>query len=184
MSTTKVCTKCNEEKNFLDFKPRKDAPDGTRNECRMCIKEYDREYRKNNKDAILNKYLKWSENNRDHTRTYMREYQKNRRHNDPKFKILGNLRCRIHLAIKNKSGEKAQSSINLLGCTIEELHEFLEAEFEEGMTWENMGEWHVDHIRPCASFNLEDPEEQKKCFHWTNLQPLWAIDNIRKGAKT
>ena len=50
-----------------------------------------------------------------------------------------------------------------------------------GMTWENYGEWHLDHMRPCASFNLEDPEEQKKCFHWTNLQPLWAKDNLAKS---
>ena len=71
--------------------------------------------------------------------------------------------------------------MTLLGCTIEEMRTFLEAEFEEGMTWDNYGEWHVDHIRPCASFNLEDPEEQKKCFHWTNLQPLWAADNLAKG---
>ena len=71
--------------------------------------------------------------------------------------------------------------MTLLGCTIEEMRTFLEAEFEEGMTWENHGEWHVDHIRPCASFNLEYPEEQKKCFHWTNLQPLWAADNLAKG---
>ena len=73
--------------------------------------------------------------------------------------------------------------MELSGCSKEELYTFLEAEFSEGMTWENYGKWHVDHIRPCASFNLEDVEEQKKCFHWTNLQPLWAVDNIRKGSK-
>ena len=59
---------------------------------------------------------------------------------------------------------------------------YLEAKFQYGMSWENYGEWHVDHIKPCSSFNLEDPEEQKKCFHYKNLQPLWAKDNLAKGA--
>ena len=73
--------------------------------------------------------------------------------------------------------------MELTGCSKNDLLKHLESKFTEGMTFENYGEWHIDHIRPCASFNLEDPEEQKKCFHWTNLQPLWALDNIRKGDK-
>jgi len=85
--------------------------------------------------------------------------------------------------VKHQKGIKSAKTSELLGCTVEDLRLFLEAEFVEGMSWENYGEWHVDHIRPCASFNLEDPEEQKRCFHWTNLQPLWAQDNLRKGAK-
>ena len=89
------------------------------------------------------------------------------------------LHCRLYMAVKEKTG----NTMKLTGCSKEELLTFLEAEFENGMTWDNYGEWHIDHIRPCASFNLEDPEEQKKCFHWTNLQPLWAGDNIRKGDK-
>jgi hypothetical protein len=69
----------------------------------------------------------------------------------------------------------------MLGCTIEELWKHLEKKFKPGMTKENHGKWHVDHIIPCAIFDLSKPEEQIKCFHYTNLQPLWAIDNIRKG---
>ena len=71
--------------------------------------------------------------------------------------------------------------MELTGCSKEDLIKHLESQFTDGMTWENYGEWHIDHIRPCCSFNLEDPEEQKTCFHWTNLQPLWAIDNMKKG---
>jgi hypothetical protein len=85
--------------------------------------------------------------------------------------------------VKRQKGIKSAKTLELVGCTVEDLRLFLEAEFVEGMTWDNYGEWHIDHMRPCASFNLEDPDEQKKCFHWTNLQPLWAQDNIRKGAK-
>jgi len=84
------------------------------------------------------------------------------------------------MAVKVKTGK----TLELTGCSKEELITHLQSKFTEGMTWDNYGEWHIDHILPCVSFNLEDPEEQKKCFHWTNLQPLWAIDNIRKGAKT
>ena len=73
----------------------------------------------------------------------------------------------------------------MIGCTIERLRNHLEAQFTDGMSWENYGKngWHVDHIRPCASFDLTDPEQQRQCFHYTNLQPLWATDNMRKSAK-
>jgi hypothetical protein len=93
------------------------------------------------------------------------------------------LHIRLHQAVKLQKGVKSIKTLELLGCTVEDLRLFLEAEFVDGMTWENYGKWHIDHIQPCASFNIEDPEEQKKCFHWTNLQPLWAKDNLKKGAK-
>ena len=73
--------------------------------------------------------------------------------------------------------------MELLGCSIEKLWEHLESKFQPGMTRENHGKWHIDHIRPCISFNLTDLEQQKICFHYTNLQPLWAEDNLKKGAK-
>jgi hypothetical protein len=80
---------------------------------------------------------------------------------------------------------KKIKTLELVGCTVPELRQHLEAQFTEGMTWDSYGRhgWHVDHIRPCASFDLTDPEQQRQCFHYTNLQPLWAVDNIRKGAK-
>jgi hypothetical protein len=83
------------------------------------------------------------------------------------------------MAVQEKTGK----TMELVGCSKDDLLVHLESKFTEGMTWENYGKWHIDHIRPCASFNLEDREEQKRCFHWTNLQPLWAQYNIRKGAK-
>jgi hypothetical protein len=79
---------------------------------------------------------------------------------------------------------KRCKTMELTGCSLEELTQYIESKFITGMSWENYGEWHIDHIRPCASFNLEDIEEQKKCFHWSNLQPLWAKDNLRKGSRT
>jgi hypothetical protein len=74
--------------------------------------------------------------------------------------------------------------MRLLGCDVSQLWEHLESMFQEGMTKENYGKWHVDHIKPCASFDMYDPEQQKQCFHYSNLQPLWAEDNLIKGIRT
>jgi hypothetical protein len=73
--------------------------------------------------------------------------------------------------------------MGLIGCSVPQLRKHLEAQFTEGMTWDNHGEWHIDHIKPCASFDLTDAEQQLECFNYTNLQPLWASDNLSKGAK-
>lgn len=72
---------------------------------------------------------------------------------------------------------------SLLGCTGEEFKHHLESKFQPGMSWENMSGWHIDHIRPCVSFDLTDLEEQKRCFHFSNLQPLWALENQKKWTK-
>ncbi len=110
---------------------------------------------------------------------------KKRRENDPNFKLRLNCRKRIYSAIKDKKATKYGKSFELSGCTIEALKKHLESQFQEGMSWENYGVngWHVDHILPCASFDLTDPEQQRQCFHYSNLQPLWAEENYRKGAK-
>lgn len=106
---------------------------------------------------------------------------------DAHFRIKHHLRGRIHSSIREaKLGtRKASTTIKLLSCSWSELMRYLESKFLPGMNWENYGirGWHMDHIRPCASFNLHDPEQQKQCFHYSNLQPMWAKDNISKGAK-
>jgi len=71
----------------------------------------------------------------------------------------------------------------MLGCTIEELKVHIQRLFAEGMSWDNYGQWHIDHIVPCSVFDLSDPVEQQQCFHYTNLQPLWAEDNMTKSDK-
>jgi hypothetical protein len=106
-------------------------------------------------------------------------YINRRRKIDINFRLTMNLRKRIWDALKRNS--KSKHTLELLGCSIDKLKQYLESQFKEGMSWSNYGKWHVDHIRPCASFDMSKVEEQKKCFHYTNLQPLWALENIRKG---
>lgn len=102
---------------------------------------------------------------------------------NPEYKIKRNLRRRINLALKDQGMIKDESLTQYLGCTIPELKKYLETKFLEGMNWDNYGKWHVDHITPCANFDLTIIENQKRCFQYTNLQPLWAKDNLAKGAK-
>ena len=94
------------------------------------------------------------------------------------------LRSRLGSALKRKNIEKGFSTMDLTGCQLSFLRGYIEAKFTEGMTWEKVGkEIHIDHIKPCCSFDLTKEEEQKKCFHYSNLQPLWARDNLVKGGK-
>jgi len=154
-----------ERKKLLDFK-NKDHINEVRRKRRQTeegakrVAAYNKRYGIKHRKKLTQKYL-------------------NRRRTDPNFKILTILRGRIKDVLKGHS--KSDSTINILGCTIEELWIHLESKFTEGMTRQNHGKWHVDHIIPCASFDLTKPEQQVKCFHYTNLQPLWALDNLKKG---
>lgn len=110
-------------------------------------------------------------------------YIRNKEQTDPHFKLKRRLSCRVKNALILHKGKKADKTTKLIGCSIPDLVEHLEKQFQPGMTWDNYGEWHIDHKKPCASFDLTRPEEQFKCFHFSNLQPLWASDNLSKGAK-
>jgi hypothetical protein len=112
-----------------------------------------------------------------------REMARLRRQTDLNYKIANVIRTRVACVLKGKY--KSQHTLDLLSCTVDFLKRYLESKFKPGMTWENYGlyTWHIDHIKPCASFDLSDPEQQKQCFHYTNLQPLWATENLLKGRK-
>lgn len=106
-----------------------------------------------------------------------------RRYTDYNFKMASVLRNRINQALKGS--KKADTTFELIGCSIEELKKHLESQFQLGMNWGNhcRGGWHIDHIIPCATFDLTQESEQRKCFHYTNLKPLWAKENLKKGNK-
>ncbi len=120
--------------------------------------------------------------NVENRRRRQREDNARRYRKDIQYKLMVTQRARLWHALKGR-GAKSSSTIILIGCSVDHLRQHLEAQFTEGMTWDNHGEWHIDHINPCASFDLTDAEQQRECFNYTNLQPLWAKDNLSKGAK-
>lgn len=157
--------------------------------CSLC----ETKIRETNKTGLCGKhYHQWWCNNKmkESTKEINRiqsingciKRKKERYHIDPSYRLCENMRSRFYAAIK---GNKKNSVKELVGCSPEELKLYLESKFQLGMNWSNQGYrgWHVDHIIPLSLFNLNDPEEVSKAFHYTNLQPLWAKDNLKKGAR-
>jgi signal recognition particle GTPase len=207
----KRCSKCKDELPYALFNKCKNGKFGLHNHCKSCQQKVKRAWYEKNwyseklKSAEYAKTDKYKESAR---RRYVQNkdviLERNRvRRRTPKARQLANiarskmlktnvsfrvgqyLRIRLRKALKNQSAQKSQKAVNLLGCTIEQLKHYLESKFSPGMSWSNYGKngWHIDHIKPCCSFNLNDPIEQQTCFHYTNLQPLWWRDNLSKGGK-
>lgn len=160
-------------------KSRKKHYEKNKSEILKKRKEYQREYNLKNKEKLALQRKHRDKKNIAH----IRKQKKERYKNDICYKLSSVLRSRVLRALKTDS--KGRKTFDLIGCTVKEFKCHIEGKFKEGMTWENYGRdgWHVDHIRPCASFDLSDPEQQKLCFHYTNTQPMWAIDNLTKGDK-
>jgi hypothetical protein len=161
-------------------------------------------YQENNKEAIKQTLKKYYSNPetyklvREKDRVYGRKRAqeiklgvrpKPEYINTTQNKIKQNLRNRLLWLLNKKNITKTNSALSLLGCTIEEFIKHIEQQFLPGMTWGNRGvyksghspKWHFDHIIPCSAFDLSDIEQQKKCFHYSNIRPLWGLDNIKKG---
>jgi len=138
-----------------------------------------------NYESVTEKRREYAAKNRGRINKRAAMYCANRKETDMGYRILTNLRTRICIAIKKSHSNKSNGTTKLLGCTIPELRKHLENQFAPGMSWDNWarGGWHIDHIIPCASFDLSDPKQQRKCFNYKNLQPLWALDNLKKGAR-
>ena len=189
----KTCTGCNNTKALTEFNKHCRMPDGLASRCKVCCKEYYKKHYQNNREKERARVKKYRKNNpekhnasrrksaqRPEAKKKRRARQKERYHSDPQFRIRCCLRSHLRRALKGKL--KSASTMKLVGCSIPHLMEHLEKQFLPGMTWENHGPvWHVDHMMPCASFDLSDPEQQRQCFHYTNLQPLWGPENCSKG---
>ncbi len=115
--------------------------------------------------------------NTDEFRAWARKYGAKKR-KDIDFRLTKSLRDRLHKAIIGKI--KYESAIELIGCSTEELKDYLSKQFSENMNWDNYGKWHIDHIRPCNSFDLSNKDQQRLCFNYFNLQPLWGTQNYAK----
>jgi hypothetical protein len=197
---TKVCVACNTTKPYEDFHKRCGSPDGYSPRCKSCRVVETAAYNEKNREWINQKELArrstpegrakhcersriYSKNNRQKRAEYCKQYNRRRRLSDPNFKMRKDIARRILLALDGNI--KSASTEVLLGCTLKFFKGYIQSKFQEGMNWKNHGRygWHYDHIIPCTAFNLEDPEQQKLCFHYTNYQPLWASDNLRKSNK-
>lgn len=173
------------------------------------IKARCRAYYYANHEIAKRRKLDWQQKNKERYRKYQSEYrlknsellsikarayfqkkkhiraalQNSRYKNDPIFRASRALRSRLVQALKCRGIRKHLRTVELVGCRAWMLKRWIEIQFKKGMTWRNHGEWHVDHVIPCAAFDLTTEEGQKECFHWTNLQPLWKIENLSKGAR-
>ena len=133
-------------------------------EQKQAKQSYDKLYRAENKQRIAQYKKEWQFKHKD----------------DPELKIKRNLRRRIHHVLNGVS--KSASTLTLLGCSFEQFKQYIESRFTKGMTWDNYGPngWHIDHIKPCHTFDLTDPKQQRECFHYSNQRPLWAKENLSR----
>jgi len=178
----KRCDICNKEYRKLYWRIRENKP-----ERKAKNKKRIQEWKQKNPDKVKEYAIKhtnkWRKENRE---IYLEKKRKWNRHlyeNNINYKLGTLLRTRIWSSLKNQGLKKKDSTMSLVGCSKEELIKHLESQFKEGMSWENwsLNGWHIDHIRPVSSFDLSDPAQVKECFHFSNLQPLWAIENLKKS---
>jgi hypothetical protein len=203
----KTCTKCKKQLFKTQFGKDKIRKSGLKPQCKICDKVYrklneekakvasktyykenkeeiislKREYYKENKEEIDTYQKTYKITHKDEIKDYHKGYKKQRYQTDLQYKLADVLRSRLNGAIKNS--QKAGSAVDDLGCTIEELKKHLESKFKPGMSWDNwtIDGWHIDHIRPLSKFDLSDIEQFKEACKYTNLQPLWAKENLSKG---
>ena len=218
----KKCTKCNIERELIEFSKQKKGKNGYVSWCKHCYKQYnfdnrEKQYLKNkqynidnkdylkkqkalyeinnseqikykrkqyylkNKDKIIEKRKQYYLDNKDKINERKNKYSKGRKLTDPLYKLIINIRCLIRNSI-NKSGySKTSRTYQILGCSFEDFKQHIESKFIEGMTWDNRSLWHLDHIYPVSL--ATDKDHLIKLNHYTNFQPMWAIDNIKKGNK-
>lgn len=201
----KKCSCCKQIKSYEEFGKCKTIKDGYNRYCSVCTKaKYHankHKYKDQKKQWEIANRVKLLANKRQYTATHSNEkaiydieyrkankekiaqYKRNwaeKHKNNPIYKIKKNLRRRIHHVIKDNY--KSANTFDLIGCTAEEFKKHIESQFQDGMSWDNYGQygWHIDHIVPCHKFDLSKPDEQRKCFHYTNQRPLWWRDNLTR----
>ena len=193
---TKICTgECKRELLYTsEFFPKDcSLKSGLKVMCKLCVRKRDKIHYDKNKERLCRQsrefyaenrehVLQLAKDNKDSINVTRRKYTKRKRREDPEFRIKCVLKARISSLI---GGRKNASTADLIGCSSRYIIEHLEGLFVTNMSWDNYGlkGWHVDHRKPCDAFNLLEPEDQRLCFNWRNLQPLWAPENLSKSNK-
>jgi hypothetical protein len=197
----KICLKCGIEKPLDGFYERKKGTGKYKPDCKECYLKNQvsnrpfnsyrnkiacKKWRLNNlekeRERKRNYYWKDPDRWRGTKKEYNKVYFANRRANPtPQFLLSERLRDRLRKAIKGNY--KSGSAVSDLGCSIGEFKLYIENQFEEGMTWNNYGKWHLDHVIPLSSFDLTNRMEFLEACNWLNIRPLWAIDNLRRRKK-
>ena len=185
-SNFKVCSSCNIEKCLNDI-----SKVTTRIICKDCYPIYNKEQQKinynltyktyymENQEKMIEKSSNWNKANKEKKQANNKAYR-NRHKDEINFRIKENLSTRLRNLVK-KDGK---SVIDFLDCSIDFLKMWFEFNFDNEMNWENYGTyWHIDHVTPCAAFDLSDNNENMKCWNWSNLVPLEAKENARKCSK-
>lgn len=184
----KICTKCKIRKPLDEFYNSSKTKDGKTYCCGECFRAKSRLYHNENKESIAKKSKIYRKNNRDYFNEknkkwekktgYYSNYQKIRLENDPFFKFKNRLRTLIRNAVTKQGYTKKSKSFEILGCEYDTFILYIQSKFQDGMSWENHGEWHLDHIIPISS--AKDEQEAVRLNQFTNFQPLWAKDNLIK----
>jgi len=208
----KVCRICKLEKNISEFHIKRGTPDGHRSECKECVKnikkkddpekrkEYDKKRYEENREQILERKKEYHKENKDSILEYKKQYRKDNdeqirewRKNNPDRNAIGQLNYRkkhphiiawrsvLYSTLKRLGTEKSDHTIDMLGYSADQLKEHIEKQFTEGMTWDNHGDWHIDHKFPVTKFPDITPVNEVCAL--SNLQPLWAEDNLSKSNK-
>lgn len=176
--TAVCCTKCANVLPRSAFHKNKNTKNGLKPWCKSCANNHTKSWRE--QDTNKSRMKQYRRNKLPISRERDRERYKT----EPQFKIKKILRVRLTKALERPATSKSTDTMTLLGCSIDDFKKHIEQKFQPGMSWENQGKtWHVDHILPCASFDLTQPEQQRACFSYLNIQPLFAEDNLRKGSK-
>lgn len=162
-------------------------------------REIQKRYRENNPLSVRQSYEKCVAANREKYQKSSREHSRKTRQRfrdkhgvaystmrancDPMFRLVKGMRSRINMALKSANASKSRRTMSLVGCTLGELFRYVESKFLDGMSWQNRSDWHLDHIIPLSKFDLTDPDQQAAAFHYTNLQCLWAKENLTKSSR-
>lgn len=181
-----TCGTCKLSKLVGEFAKEAATPTGYRSRCRTCDSIAAQEFYKQNRKKRLANTKRWRKANAAYYTVWKRNAERERKQRNVGYRIACQLRAHLSNAVRRRlngkiGARKGASAVRDLGCTIIELMVWLEARFTPGMTWDNYGEWHIDHVRPLASFDLTDVEQCKAACHYSNLQPLRARDNMAKG---